>query len=173
MAKILINLDSIETGEVLSSYINPQEGNQDVTLAGIANIIDAVMGGRYDLTTGELVVGVSAIGYVNFTGAPSNDNTVTINGVVFTAKTSGATGDQFNIGSQPSDSVANLVAAVNDSTSNGIKDVITAEASGNSVALVANIPGKAGLGYTLIDNLANATVTAFTLPSAETSRTDF
>ena len=55
---------------------------------------------------------VKATGTVSFAGQPSNNDTVTLNGVVFTAKTSGATGNQYNIGATTVETVQNLIASV-------------------------------------------------------------
>jgi hypothetical protein len=59
----------------------------------------------------------SGVAVFDFTaGQPLNNETVAICGVTFTAKTSGATGNQFNIGGSKSATMDNLAAAINAST---------------------------------------------------------
>lgn len=58
-----------------------------------------------------------------------------INTHAFTARASGASGDEFNIGATNADSATNLAAAINASITSGITGVFTATASGNSVLL--------------------------------------
>lgn len=64
---------------------------------------------------------VQATGTVAFAGQPSNNDTITFNGVVFTAKTSGATGNQYNIGADTVTTVQNLLDALRLSTDAGVR----------------------------------------------------
>jgi hypothetical protein len=60
--------------------------------------------------------GTQATGTVTFSSLANND-TVTVNGVVFTAKTSGATGsNQFNLGANDTAAAVNFAAAINSSS---------------------------------------------------------
>jgi hypothetical protein len=61
-------------------------------------------------------------------------DTVTINGVVFTAVASGATGTQFDVGLSDIDTASNLAAAID---ANSAVAQVTAVASGNQVAVYA------------------------------------
>lgn len=63
---------------------------------------------------------VKSTGSIFFTGQPSNNETVTVNGTVFTFKTSGATGNQANIGASTSATVDNLLLALQSTTSTNI-----------------------------------------------------
>lgn len=59
--------------------------------------------------------GAQATGTVTFSSL-ANNNTITVNGVVFTAKTSGATGNnQFNLGANDTAAAVNFAAALNSS----------------------------------------------------------
>lgn len=73
-------------------------------------------------TTSSRVSAVQAT--VTFTGAPVVGQTVTLNGVVFTAIATGQTpvGDQFAIGASVSETASNLKNAINNSTTLGIAD---------------------------------------------------
>lgn len=69
-------------------------------------------------------------------------NTLTVNGVVFTAIASGATGNQFNLGANDTDAATNLAAAINGSVSTGITTPgITAASFGTMVVVRNPVPG--------------------------------
>lgn len=125
----------------------------------LANFIQAVASGQ---TIGEINAAagsVSATGAVVFTGNPSNNETVTIANVVFTAKTSSATGNQWNIGVSATANATALAAAIN--ASSDLTGIVSASASTGTVTLTAGVSGKVGNGLALSEALSNATVTAF------------
>ena len=101
---------------------------------------------------------VKATGTVTFTGDPSADETVTINGVAFTAKASGATGNQFNIGANVTAPAATLAAATNASNTAGIVNVVSASSAEGVVTLTSVVPGLVGNAITLAENMSNTTV---------------
>lgn len=91
------------------------------------------------------------------------DDTVTIGGVTFTAKASGATGNQFNIGADATEDAAALAAAINASTSfSAFEGTISAAAD----------TGVVTVSYTRSDGavesvtLATSDATAFALSPA-------
>jgi hypothetical protein len=120
-----------------------------------------------------------ASGTVTFTGQPANNDTVTINGVVITFKTSGATGAQVNIGATAGATVTNFVNLINgtpDSTNDttgltvegndplaGTGVTATVDATGLIVTLHAVAPGTAGNSITLTEAATNVTVSGATL----------
>lgn len=69
---------------------------------------------------------------ITFTGIPAADEAITIAGVTFTAKASGATGNQFNAVTDAATCATNLRNAINNSTTNAVKPV---GALGNVVPL--------------------------------------
>lgn len=108
----------------------------------------------------KLKVGaVRATGLVTFGGLPVADETVTIGNVVFTAKDSGATGNQFNIGANVTAHAANLTTAINASAN--LTGKITATSSEGVVTLTAVVPGLMGNALALSESMSNTTVTAF------------
>lgn len=173
MGQVTLVINSLDSANSLNAFVDPQEGNQMPTLAGIENLSVALQGGLKDIQDGLIVFGVPATGAVTFTGRPAANGTVTINGVVFTAKDSGATGNEFNTSATVATTATNLAAKINAATDDGIAGCITASASAGVVTLTALVTGKLGLGYTVIDALTNATVSAFSVSAAETSRTTF
>ena len=111
---------------------------------------------------------VSASTTGTFTGSPSNNETITVNGVVFTAKTSGATGNQFNIGSSVTANAANLAAAINASTTAGIINTVGATSALGVVTFFSIIPGSVGLNIPITEALSNFTVAAATFSTGGT-----
>lgn len=73
-----------------------------------------------------------------------NSNTITINGTVFTGETSGATGNQFNIGGSDTITAANAVAAINASATAIVANVVTASSAGAVITITAKEAGTIG-----------------------------
>lgn len=92
-----------------------------------------------------------------FTGDPTADQALTLNGVAFTAKASGATGNQWNIATGAN--AAPLVAAINGSSSAKIRNVIKAEVvSAQVFRVTCLIPGTIGNLCTITENMDNFTI---------------
>jgi phage tail sheath gpL-like len=84
-------------------------------------------------------------------------NTVTVNGITFTCITSGATGNQYNVGASDTDTAVNLAAALNANTT--LDGMIVATSALGVVTLTALLPGEAANGITLAIS-ANGSVSA-------------
>jgi len=98
----------------------------------------------------KVILGLNAVqasGTVTLTSHIAT-NTVTINGVVFTCVASGATGNQYNVGTDTV-TAANLAAAINASVSAAIAGLVTATSSGTVVTITAVTPGLLGNLITL------------------------
>lgn len=118
-----------------------------------------------------------ASGTVTLTGQPADAETITINGVVLTFKTTAAAAADVQIGATFQDTAANLAAvingtpdSVNDFTSMPVYGVeplagtgVTATVSGGVVTLHSVVPGTAGNAVTTTEAAANLTVGAATL----------
>lgn len=132
-------------------------------LAGATNILNFLQGVVSGAVQAALKVAVGAVkaaGAIVFTGNPSNNETVTIGNVVFTAKTSGATGNQWNIGVSAAANATALAAAINASSDlTGI--VVATNTISGTVTLTAAVSGKQGNSIQLSEALSNATVTQF------------
>lgn len=99
----------------------------------------------------KMVVGINAMkasGTLTGTSVVAT-NTVTINGVVFTAIASGATGNQFNIGANDTETMANLAAAINASVSSLITGLVTASSLTTVCTVSAANPGVLGNAVTI------------------------
>lgn len=93
---------------------------------------------------------VKATGYIQFSGQPANNSTMTFNGGVMTAKTSGASGDQFNIGATLDDSITAAVTALNASANAEIaKCTYTANLDLNRIEIEIDVAGTSGNTFTL------------------------
>lgn len=127
---------------------------------GAANNFVDYLGG---LTGGNLsgaslafqVGATKATGTVTFSSTgPTNGQTCTLFGVTFTAVTSSATGNQFNINATPATVASNFATAVNAATS--LSGIVTASALLGVVTLSAVVPGKIGNGLVMANvNLSN------------------
>lgn len=106
--------------------------------------------------------GVKASGTVTFSSLANND-TVTIAGVVFTAKTSGASGaNQFNLGADDTAAAVNFIAKVNAHTS--LARVLSATSALGVSTITAYMVGLIGNQITLAIS-AHGSVSAANLAS--------
>lgn len=94
-----------------------------------------------------------ASGTVTFAAAAENNDTVTINGVVFTFKTAPDASDKKEValGSTATESVANLAAAINE-----VSTYVSAASSAGVVTCTAKEYGAAGNNITLAASAATA-----------------
>lgn len=124
------------------------------------NYIGGVTGGNYPASLSFNVGAVKAAGTITFSSTgPTNNQTCTIGNVTFTAKTSGATGNQFNISATPATVAANLAAAINASAS--LSGIVTATSLLGVVTITAAVPGTLGNGIQLANvDLSNAVFVA-------------
>lgn len=123
--------------------------------------IGALTGGNQMAKLDFKVGAVQASGTITQTSTgAANNETCTICGVTFTAKTSGATGNEWNRNNTVSVSAANLATAINASAD--LTGIVTALASEGVVTLTAVVPGLIGNGLVMANvNLANTTIVSF------------
>lgn len=95
-----------------------------------------------------------AKGTITFTGQPTADETMVLNNTTITAKASGATGDQFNIGTSARDTCDNLAAAINAGSESSVS---RAERVGLTVIIEWLDPGTDGNSIVLTEAFSNAT----------------
>jgi len=126
------------------------------TLIELSKFFAALAGGFQPAAPGGITVDVSR---VSTSGAPATGtatcvgilaaDTVTINGVTFTAVAAGATAYQFNLGGSDAATAANLAAQVNANADALIAGIFTASVVANVVTFTAYLKGKAGNAVTL------------------------
>lgn len=102
---------------------------------------------------------VQATATLTLTGLPSADETFVVAGVTFTAKASGATGNQFNIGGTATLTAAAIAAAVNASSS--LTNIVSATSALGVVTFTALLSGAMGNGLVLTESMANTTAATF------------
>jgi hypothetical protein len=91
---------------------------------------------------------VAATGTITLTANLNATDTVTVDGVVYTAVASGATGNQFNIGGTAALTATAMAAIINGSTN------VAAAAVGAVVTLTAKVTGHGGNARTVATNAA-------------------
>lgn len=112
---------------------------------------------------------VSASTTGTFTGDPLAGDTVTVNGVAFTARASGAVANEYNItaGSVTANAAA-LAAAINASTSATILNTVAATSAAGVVTFFSVVPGPVGLNIPITESTSNFTVAAATFTTGGT-----
>lgn len=153
-----IVIDSPETAVNIISILNLSSG-KETGLINLATYLRSLAGGSRDAAVSVLLGAAQATGLVTFTGAPTAAQTVTIGNIVFTARASGAVGNEFNIGGTPTISATNLAAAINASAS--LRGRISATSALGVVTLTCVVPGVVGNSLGLSNTLSNASITAF------------
>lgn len=128
-------------------------GNKLREINKLQAYLNALAAGVRHATVAVGVAAVKASGTVTFTGVGAADDTILINGVTFTAKASGATGDQWNKGATLSASAANLAAAINASTTALVAGYVTAAAVAGVVTITAERPGVLGNCITIAEGV--------------------
>lgn len=105
---------------------------------------------------------LGARGYIEFTAQPANNSTMTINGVTWTFVTSGATGNQTNIGANLQATIDAAVSDLNGSADTDIDDA-TYSRLGNRLVISHDTADSSGNSFTLATNVTGAEVSKATL----------
>ena len=94
-----------------------------------------------------------ASGTITFSGTGAANDTILINGVTFTAKASGATGNEWNVGASATLSAAALAAAINASATALVNTTVTAAAASGVVTITAKVAGYLGNAVTIAEGV--------------------
>lgn len=135
---------------------------QETTLSHQNRAINAGLGSIRDL----LSEAQFAAGTIRWSGNLAVGDTITINGVVFTAVASGATGAQFNIGGSLSATIDNIVTVLNASANGSVTPATYSKVNTDTLRAVHDAAGVAGNAFTL-SALSSAVVV--TLPDRNLS----
>ena len=117
---------------------------------------------------------VAATGTIVFAGQPAVSSTLTINGTLFTAVASGATGNQFNIGANLAATLTNLVTVLAASVVPAVQQATYSQTGGTTLVITRTALGSAGNSFTLAASTApalNGTVSGATLTGGANSHT--
>jgi hypothetical protein len=121
---------------------------KDVTIANLRTVLEAA-GFTVASEIAAFVTGT-------FTGQPTNGQTITIDGVVLTARTTATLGTEFQIGSTTAETASNMATCINNNVSS-----VTAAANGSDVTITADTwPGN---GITTTEGLSNFTFSGTSL----------
>jgi hypothetical protein len=163
MAYLNIVFNSGLSAAQLTSLINPSSSDPKGTMQRLVNLEKGWFSGAYSTgCTATMEVGATAATatLTVSAGGSANDETCSIAGVTFTAKTSGATGNEFNISATAATQAANMAAAFNASAD--LAGIVTASVpSGGTVLLTAVQPGVEGNGLQISEGPANVALATF------------
>lgn len=154
MAVLKLKITTKRPTAYLTSVFQTAGGNRAI-LNRIALYIRGIIGGTelaQDTSTAPQCIvtvqnsEVQASGTVTFSAAATANDTILINGVTFTAKASGAVGNQFNVGTAASTSASNFATAVNASVTSLVSGYVSASASAGTgqVTLTSAFYGLSG-----------------------------
>lgn len=151
-----------DSAAMVLDQLNPQSGAS--ALDSVSNIVryfgGLADGAFYFTSIVENIGEVQATGLLTMTGAATAAQTLSIGNVTFTAETSGATGNQYNLSSTVAIQAANIAAAVN--ASPNLTNIVTAKSALGVVTLTSVLGGTVGNAIQLsAGNTSNMTATAF------------
>lgn len=149
-----IIIDSPETADQFKSICDLAP---DATQAAVnlGNYIHSLPAGVRSANVKVLLGAVAASGTLTGTSVIATD-VVIINGTSYTCVSSGATGNQFNVGASDTITMANLAATIN--ASSDASGLYSATSAVNVVTVSAVVPGKIGNAITLVSS--DATIVA-------------
>ena len=114
---------------------------------------------------------VKASGTYVFTGNPAADDTITVNGVVFTFKAAVTGANQILIGADQDATGVNTAAALEASTDDRVSMADYAFNAGtNTLTITHKSTGAGGNGFTIAENSTAITVSGATLSGGVTNR---
>lgn len=172
---VLVVSTNNDAGTTASEIAPNVATNPNTTGAGAWDAINNIAAFLQNQTNGRGInvvyydTAVSASTTGTFTGDPLAGDTVTINGVAFTARASGAVANEYNfvVGSVTATAAA-LAAAINASTTARIIGTIGASSALGVVTFYSIIPGSVGLPTVLSESTSNFTLADTTLSTGGT-----
>lgn len=145
----------------IASFVVGVMSGSELGPSGSAPSIAISIEGQATAASGTLTVA---------TGGSAADETCSIAGVTFTAKASGATGNQFNVSATAATQATNMATAINASAS--LTGIVTASASAGVVTITAAQKGKVGNGIAIsAGTLANVTASGALLTAGAADST--
>jgi hypothetical protein len=155
MAKMIIEVELDQDATQMAALWSKDVSAPKVEANAVAQMFEAIASGNlngvFNVKTGA--VPASLVG--TFTGDPTAAETVTINGVAFTARASGAVANEYNIGANVTAHALALANAINASVTAGVADVIYAVPLAGAVTLYSKQAGKVGNAIVVAENTTN------------------
>lgn len=165
MATLKVSISTSKSADTMTQqYLRPVSSKY-ADCQAIADLVQGVISGREKGVTGSppsVVAYVEqeatrASGTFTLTSVVATDAS-SINGVTFTAVASGATGNQFNVGANDTETAVNLAASINASVTALVAGYVTATSATTVVTVYSTDYGIQG-NQTLIAS-ADATIVA-------------
>ncbi len=158
MAKSVFILTHTETEGSLTGILDFDAGNGKRNLVNLIKFLKGSLNGsRGNITLESRLGSTAATQIITATGAATATDTITINGVNFTARASSPAANEFVLSATVATQATNLAAAINASTTAGVANV-TATAALGVVTLTCDVPGTIGNAMTLTEAMDNLTV---------------
>lgn len=160
LAKFTVN--TVDTAAFLTDQLNPQNGASTLdSVSLIARYMDGLANGAFYFNTiAEEIGTLNSTATLTMTGAATAAQTLSVANVTFTAETSGATGNQYNLSSTPTTQATNIKNAINASTN--LAGIVTATSALGVVTITAFTSGIMGNGLQIsAGNTSNMTAVGF------------
>lgn len=182
MAVLLLSVSTARPQSYIQSNFETPGGKQAIAQR-ISDFIERILSGNEGAMSSSIPpqIAVScqesmvpATGTVTFSAVATAADTVLINGVTFTAVsgTSGATGNNWNVGTTEVTSAAGLAAAVNRSVSALVTGFVTALSASGVTTIFSSFYGTVGNQATLAEGVDSGTVMTVTGPRLQGGAND-
>lgn len=162
MAKMVLEIELDQNATQMVDVYGKALTAPYVFINEIENLLNGLSCGAYNGVINAKLGAVQAQITGTFTGQPTANDTIVVNGVTFTAvsEVSTPTELQFKIGTTVSLAASNLAAAINASTTAGVLDVVVASSLLGVITFKSKQAGKAGNAIILSESLGNFTLAA-------------
>jgi phage tail sheath gpL-like len=145
-----------ETQANVERDLYAETGYKELAGVKLNDYIKRCTSGINNATVQTKINAVKATGTITLSSHVAT-NTVTVNGIAFACVASGATGAQYNVGADDTETAVNLAAALNANTT--LDGMIVATSALGVVTVTALVPGELGNAITLAIS-ANGSVSA-------------
>lgn len=148
MAVLRLDITTGKSIQTLSRDYQVSTSAKYPVVQSLADLLQSILSGNQQAPSVKSVVlgaghAAFATGTFTLTSVVAT-NTVTINGVTFTAIASGATGNQFNVGVSDTATATNLAAAINASVTALVQNYVVATSASTVVTLTSLFAGLSG-----------------------------
>jgi phage tail sheath gpL-like len=158
MAKLVIEIETDDDATGLVAKFSKDTTANYVAIRELINLMEGMASGTYNGAMNVKLGAVQASKTGTFTGNPTAADTVTVNGVAFTARASGAVANEYNIGADATANAAALAASINASVTAGIVDVVLASSALGVITFKSKQAGKVGNSIVLSESTGNFTL---------------
>lgn len=150
--------DTKATFQSYSPLGNTEAGDKQVSINNFINYLKRMRDGQSYGTLQFSVGATQATSTLTSTGAASDGQAITIQGIALTAAASPGA-DEWAPSATVGTQATNIANAVNANAT--LASIMTASAAAGVVTLTANQPGVAGNAFTISENCSNVTLATF------------